>query len=540
MSINFNNITSIITTPKLELSGSSSGSVKVSPAAVSGSTILTLPTGTGTLISTTGGVTPGASGNVLTSNGTAWISGRARASLVINTVVTTNHYPTFVSTTSGDVTALNISNTKLFYKPSTGELQTTSLILNGSSSGTITLTAPSISGSTALYFPANSGNVETSNDDQTQLYTAYTTGGTSTAYTLTPNPAISSYVTGTRFCVTFHVTAGPYPTINISGLGAKNLMCYNNGAKTFVSADVAPTGWISDCFYDGTDFVMINIVARSFNQKAIFGFGYATTNITNLVTNTGVVANDVTGVGTSRYWLAASSYGGDKAIFGYGTPGSSLTNLVSNTGVVATDTAGVGTSRYQLAASSYGGDKAIFGYGTGGTTNITNLVSNTGVVANNSTGVGTARYGLAAASYGLDKAIFGYGTTGTNVSLTNIVSNTGVVSLDILGIGTTRYNLAAATYGLDKAIFGYGTTGSNVSLTNLVSNTGIVSLDIAGVGTARNGLAASTYGGDKAIFGYGQSAGGKTNLVTNTGIVSTDYTGVGTDRYGLAAAGFGI
>jgi hypothetical protein len=75
-----------------------------------------------------------------------------------------------------------------------------------------------------------------------------------------------------------------------------------------------------------------------------------------------------------------------------------MTNLVSNTGVVATDTTGVGTARFYLAAAVYGTDKAIFGYGV--TTAVTNLVSNTGVVATNTTGVGTARYSLAAAAYG--------------------------------------------------------------------------------------------------------------------------------------------
>jgi hypothetical protein len=48
----------------------------------------------------------------------------------------------------------------------------------------------------------------------------------------------------------------------------------------------------------------------------------------------------------------------DKCIFGYGfnpTGGGiySMTNLVSNTGVVAEDTAGVGTARRGLAACSY-------------------------------------------------------------------------------------------------------------------------------------------------------------------------------------------
>ena len=45
-----------------------------------------------------------------------------------------------------------------------------------------------------------------------------------------------------------------------------------------------------------------------------------------------------------------------KAIFGYGTTGTNtaVTNLVSNTGVVAIDTTGVGTARQLLAAATYG------------------------------------------------------------------------------------------------------------------------------------------------------------------------------------------
>jgi hypothetical protein len=237
-------------------------------------------------------------------------------------------------------------------------------------------------------------------------------------------------------------------------------------------------------------------------DKAIFGYGYTDSNVsmTNLVSNTGVVATDTTGVGTARCYLAAAGYGGDKAIFGYGYTGVnvSMTNLVSNTGVVATDTTGVGTARWGLAAAGYGGDKAIFGYGfaAGSNLSMTNLVSNTGVVATDTTGVGTARRLLAAAGYGGDKAIFGYGFDGTNpLSMTNLVSNTGVVATDTTGVGTARRVLAAAGYGTDKAIFGYGLTGSYVSMTNLVSNTGVVATDTTGVGTARQQLAAAGYGG---------------------------------------------
>ena len=82
----------------------------------------------------------------------------------------------------------------------------------------------------------------------------------------------------------------------------------------------------------------------------------------------------------------------------------SVTNLVSNTGVVATDTTGVGTARFGLTASGYGGDKAIFVYGSnsgGISLNISNLVSNTGTVATDTTNVGTARSYLASAGYSL-------------------------------------------------------------------------------------------------------------------------------------------
>ena len=96
-------------------------------------------------------------------------------------------------------------------------------------------------------------------------------------------------------------------------------------------------------------------------DKAIFAYGYNSGRfrINNLVSNTGVVATDTTGVGTLRNETAAAGYGGDKALFGFGDTGGpaigriSITNLVSNSGVVASDTAGVGQIRSFLAASGY-------------------------------------------------------------------------------------------------------------------------------------------------------------------------------------------
>ena len=83
-------------------------------------------------------------------------------------------------------------------------------------------------------------------------------------------------------------------------------------------------------------------------------------SLSNLISSTGVVANDVTGVGSARSGVSAARYGTDKAIFGYGNTGNgswptavTTTNLVSNTGVITTSITQIGTSRYQLAAAGY-------------------------------------------------------------------------------------------------------------------------------------------------------------------------------------------
>jgi len=179
-------------------------------------------------------------------------------------------------------------------------------------------------------------------------------------------------------------------------------------------------------------------------------------SLTNLVNSSGVIASDVTGVGTARDQLAACEYGDDKAIFGYGNVAGtlkSLTNLVSNVGVVATDVSGVGTARSALAACTYAYDKGIFAYGSNSgddptsAVSMSNLVSNSGVVATDVSGVGTARYEVVGTQYDGDKGIFGYGNTGSVSSLSNLVSSSGVVASDVTGVGTARYNLAACSYG---------------------------------------------------------------------------------------------
>lgn len=96
------------------------------------------------------------------------------------------------------------------------------------------------------------------------VQTTITTGGTAAALTLAPNPAITAYATGQRFPVRFSAATTPSSTINVSGLGVKNLKQYDStGAKI---PAVTAAGQISDIEYDGTDWVVLSQLPPS-NQR---------------------------------------------------------------------------------------------------------------------------------------------------------------------------------------------------------------------------------------------------------------------------------
>jgi hypothetical protein len=85
-----------------------------------------------------------------------------------------------------------------------------------------------------------------------------TTGGTSTAYTLTTIGA-EALATGERFPVKFHTTAGATPTLERDGKGAKSLKYYDStGAKVACGATTIIADMISDVEYDGTDYVVLD------------------------------------------------------------------------------------------------------------------------------------------------------------------------------------------------------------------------------------------------------------------------------------------
>ncbi len=129
---------------------------------------------------------------------------------------------------------------------------------------------------------------------QTQLYTAFTTGGTTTAYTLTPAPALTALAAGQRFRVKFNATnTSTTPTLAISGLTAKNLKVYSSaGAKADPAVGAFAANMLSDVEYDGTDMVVLDqlpIAAASASETVPGVSELATAAEFNTGTDTGRV-----------------------------------------------------------------------------------------------------------------------------------------------------------------------------------------------------------------------------------------------------------
>lgn len=113
---------------------------------------------------------------------------------------------------------------------------------------------------------------------QKNTFSYYTSGGSSTVYTLTTLGSPIDLTTGECFTVRFHTTAGATPTLNRDSKGAKSLKYYNSsGVKTDCSASIIYTNMISRVIYDGTDYVVLDTVQASSSQVMVLHDLKATT-----------------------------------------------------------------------------------------------------------------------------------------------------------------------------------------------------------------------------------------------------------------------
>jgi hypothetical protein len=322
-------------------------------------------------------------------------------------------------------------------------------------------------------------------------------------------------------------------------------------------------------------FQMFNLFSkyRGATIYGIFVFGtqggsVIPINVSNKLSNSGSIAADVTTAGPGRESAVGTSYGLDKGIVVYGiyrgqSPAyKNLSNLISNTGVVASDTSIVGTPRTESSGSKYGYDKAIVGFGfagnngpatpVNGVINVFNLITNTGVLGSDNNTSAAYRWGAACAPHSYDKAVFAFGAIlNSNSTLTflnsfNQVTNTGVIGSDTIATGTTaRHFLAAAGYGDTKAAFFGGQTTALGGWTNGLSlmEGGVTLAQYTTTVTGRSYHTGCTYNVTNATFAWGTSSGVFNGLtgalrLNSLGSFITSGTNLGTTKTAVAGVAY--
>ena len=101
--------------------------------------------------------------------------------------------------------------------------------------------------------------------------TAFTTGGTGTAFTLTPSPAITAYTANQTFDVIFNAACGAAPTLQISGVATppnlvRQLM---DGSYQNLVANDFPAGWQSSVkLVSTTQALVLKLPPRTFIGNA--------------------------------------------------------------------------------------------------------------------------------------------------------------------------------------------------------------------------------------------------------------------------------
>jgi hypothetical protein len=122
-----------------------------------------------------------------------------------------------------------------------------------------------------------------------------TDGGSANTYTLTPTTTLAAYGTNMVVIFTPGATNTGASTLNISGLGAKNIKSVSGAALT--SGDLV-SGKTYSAFYNGTDFVLASVTKNYIDQLAFS---------TALPAQTGNSGKFLTTDGTNASWASAGS-----------------------------------------------------------------------------------------------------------------------------------------------------------------------------------------------------------------------------------------
>lgn len=169
-----------------------------------------------------------------------------------------------------------------------------------------------------------------------------TTGGTSTAYTLTPATAITSYAANKTFWVKFHVASGASPTIQISGISSPPTLVRQSAAGTYaaIGAGEIPAGHLSRVTLLSATQALVEDMPPAIdclNTTRIDVASAATVNLTSSAPNTRNI--NITGTTTTTGFTIAAGLN-YFVRFNAALTLTNNANIVTQTGVNITTAAG--------------------------------------------------------------------------------------------------------------------------------------------------------------------------------------------------------
>lgn len=213
----------------------------------------------------------------------------------------------------------------------------------------------------------------------TAANTVWTTGGSSTAYTVTPTPPATSYSNSQIYIVKFHVAGGASPTMNISGLGAVPLR--QQASDGSLVNPVIQANQIANIAYNGSTFVVLNplplppptgephgCVAYGSNDSWVAPAGVYFAKVICVAGGGGGGLTGSTGsggdAGDYQQWPGGKGgYGGVGISVVAVSPGTSYAIAIGAGGVAGTSTSNSGPG----GNSSFGSSLVTSTGGTGGT-----------------------------------------------------------------------------------------------------------------------------------------------------------------------------
>lgn len=223
--------------------------------------------------------------------------------------------------------------------------------------------------------------------------TIYTTAGTSTAYTITPNPVIAAYAIGQSFMVNFNAASGASPTLQISGIATPpNLVKLNvDGTFSNISANEIQANHRSRVTLISTTQALVedtnpvvSMVRLDTQGAGASGNGTTNTKIprwTTVRTNTGgdvtyadsaTLGHTLTIVTQGKYSISFTHSAGGSEGFGItlnesaGTLNSNIASVAQSEILAIADTPGVGAAAVASWSGYLPAGSVIRGHTSGG------------------------------------------------------------------------------------------------------------------------------------------------------------------------------